>query len=228
MTLPYQFRFATATALTLGNAGCGFAGVLALALVGQQAIFVAGALVFAAWLFDTCDGIAARALGVSGPFGAMLDSLCDAVSFGVLPGLIAVTAASDAWRWLAIVAAAAYLAAALLRLSRYTVKAASGAPDEHRLWFQGISSPAAAMTVAAAALVGSDWGAAVAAAVTAPIMVSSLPYPDLTRFYLERRVPVWTLAVPLIALALVPWRTVLLAGFILYVLGGPLLRIRRA
>ncbi len=39
-------------------------------------------------LFDFCDGLVARALGVSSEMGKQLDSLADMVSFGVVPGTI--------------------------------------------------------------------------------------------------------------------------------------------
>lgn len=52
--------------------------------VGYAALFIiAGAV------FDFFDGMTARALGISGPIGKEIDSLADAVSFGIAPAILA-------------------------------------------------------------------------------------------------------------------------------------------
>lgn len=71
--------------LTLGNLFSGFLGIL-LAFHGELAL--AGWMILLAALFDFCDGLAARAFNAKSEIGADLDSLCDIVSFGVLPGII--------------------------------------------------------------------------------------------------------------------------------------------
>ena len=73
-------------ALTLTNlaAGC----VACIALVRGDFALVPWCLLISA-VADFLDGFAARAAGVSGPFGRELDSLADMVSFGVSPGLMA-------------------------------------------------------------------------------------------------------------------------------------------
>ena len=43
------------------------------------------AMIVAGAVFDFFDGMAARALGISGPIGKELDSLADIVTFGVAP-----------------------------------------------------------------------------------------------------------------------------------------------
>lgn len=233
MSASSRLGFALASALTLGNAACGFAGVLALALEGPSAIPLAAGLIFGAWLFDTVDGMAARAFKVSGPFGAMLDSLCDVVSFGVLPALIAVEAArASVPLAAALVGAGVYLAGALLRLGRYTVKALTENAGGDRLWFEGLSSPAAAMAVAAAALAAPvfapAWAVVAASALLGLLMVSRLPYPDLVKFCLRRRLWLGILLIPLAALAAAPWTAVLAGVFLVYVAASPLLRLRGA
>ncbi|MFK8058033.1 MAG: phosphatidylcholine/phosphatidylserine synthase [Saprospiraceae bacterium] len=72
--------------LTLTNlaAGC----VACIALVRGDFDLVPWCLFISA-VADFLDGFAARAAGVSGPFGRELDSLADMVSFGVSPGLMA-------------------------------------------------------------------------------------------------------------------------------------------
>ena len=73
-------------ALTLTNlaAGC----VACVALVRGDFGLAPWCLLVSA-VADFLDGFAARAAGVSGPFGRELDSLADMVSFGVSPGLMA-------------------------------------------------------------------------------------------------------------------------------------------
>lgn len=72
-------------AITSLNLLCGVVGVI-LALEGRlDAAFV---LMLLAAVFDFCDGLAARLLGAYSDIGKELDSLCDVVSFGVLPAVM--------------------------------------------------------------------------------------------------------------------------------------------
>jgi CDP-diacylglycerol--serine O-phosphatidyltransferase len=48
----------------------------------------AAAAVMLAFVFDGLDGWAARKVGVSGELGVQLDSLADAITFGVVPGFM--------------------------------------------------------------------------------------------------------------------------------------------
>ena len=216
------------TALTLANALCGFAGIVALGFDGARGVSFAVAATFAAWFFDVCDGPAAQRLGVASAAGAVLDSLSDAVSFGVLPALVVAVAVHDASPVAAIAAAAAFLGAALLRLSRYTVGAVTAPAGGARFWFTGLPSPVAAMSVAASVLAHlSPWGVLLTAAATAALMLSPLRYADLVRAYASKRIPLWTLAVPAAAGVLVDWRLVLAAIFASYALSGAVLAFAR-
>ena len=80
------------TMLTLGNAVCGFGAItFAAKWSGGDAklsLFIASGLIFLAMVFDALDGSAARLTKQTSEFGAQLDSLCDAISFGVAPGFI--------------------------------------------------------------------------------------------------------------------------------------------
>ena len=78
------------TLLTLCNAACGFGAITITAKVGPEhfggsELFTASQLIFLAMLFDMLDGSAARLTNQTSDFGAQLDSLCDAISFGVAP-----------------------------------------------------------------------------------------------------------------------------------------------
>jgi CDP-diacylglycerol--serine O-phosphatidyltransferase len=68
-----------------------FAGCMAVyfAFLGNYDL-VAGFILLAA-VFDFADGLAARVLKAYSPMGKELDSLADVVSFGVAPGVLAMT-----------------------------------------------------------------------------------------------------------------------------------------
>lgn len=63
-------------------------GVLGVMFTFQDRPDVAFYMMLAAAVFDFLDGLAARALGAYSDIGKELDSLCDVVSFGVLPALM--------------------------------------------------------------------------------------------------------------------------------------------
>ncbi|HNR90178.1 MAG TPA: CDP-alcohol phosphatidyltransferase family protein [Spirochaetota bacterium] len=75
--------------LTLGNLLLGFMSIVIASHGGAPAATIAGALILGAALLDGFDGQAARALKVTSPLGAELDSLADCVAFGVAPGYLA-------------------------------------------------------------------------------------------------------------------------------------------
>ena len=125
------------SAFTLGNLFFGTYAIVA-ALRGDFA-WSAWFLVFAATL-DLLDGRVARFTRTGSDFGAELDSLTDAVSFGVAPALVMILLyfqESD-WGWLA---AFAYLAAVVVRLARFNVEQGG----EARRHFHGLPTPAAGL-----------------------------------------------------------------------------------
>jgi CDP-diacylglycerol---serine O-phosphatidyltransferase len=72
--------------LTSLNLVCGFIAII----MSFQAAWLPYApyLIFAAVIFDFCDGLAARSLKAYSELGKQLDSLSDMVSFGVAPGIL--------------------------------------------------------------------------------------------------------------------------------------------
>lgn len=148
------------TLLTLGNAACGFGAITFAAKVGLDnrigwgaddtaCLFIAGLLVYLAMVFDALDGRAARWAKQSSEFGAELDSLCDAISFGAAPAFILVkfsfTFAPDYHPRVLWVIAVLYVMCAILRLARFNVETDD---DDSHDFFSGLPSPAAAGTVA--------------------------------------------------------------------------------
>jgi CDP-diacylglycerol--serine O-phosphatidyltransferase len=85
--------------LTLAGAACGFGAITYAARVGPELeigvggtgedhLVISGLLIFAAIIFDAFDGRVARLTNQTSEFGAQLDSLCDAISFGVAPAFL--------------------------------------------------------------------------------------------------------------------------------------------
>jgi len=144
------------TLLTLGNGVCGLAAIaiavsVALPWEGETKLMVAGVLIFGGMLFDALDGSAARMTGQESRFGAELDSLCDAVTFGVAPAVMV-------WRIgdsqalpfkLSWAIGVLFALCVLIRLARYNVESSQG--DSHES-FDGLPSPAAAGTIASFAI----------------------------------------------------------------------------
>lgn len=71
--------------ITSMNIACGAIGVI-FAFKGR--LDLAFCFMLAAAVFDFCDGFAARALDAYSDLGKELDSLCDCVSFGLLPAVM--------------------------------------------------------------------------------------------------------------------------------------------
>ena len=72
--------------ITALNIACGTLSIIA---AFQWNLQVAACFILAGSLFDFLDGAAARLLNVSSSLGKELDSLCDVVTFGVAPGVMA-------------------------------------------------------------------------------------------------------------------------------------------
>lgn len=149
--------------LTLGNAICGFGAITFAAKVGPteaygNELFIAGLLIFAAMICDMLDGSAARWTNQVSDFGRQLDSLCDAVSFGVAPAFLMIQFTnlsslkyqafqpifSYPVRFLWVISAL-FIICALLRLARFNVE--TDEEDAHDT-FSGLPSPAAAGLIA--------------------------------------------------------------------------------
>ena len=201
------------TLLTLGNAVCGFAALAFASKIdasdpATDVFFVYSAwLILSAMIFDSLDGYVARLSRTASDFGGELDSLCDAISFGVAPAFLLLRLGRE-WetpiaRQAIAVIAVLYLACAILRLARFNVEN-SPDPASHRR-FKGLPSPAAAGCVATLCLLRGGlagdlsfldaeqvqaWVKTFAPAGTllvALLMVSRVPYPKVTRQLLRGR-----------------------------------------
>lgn len=150
---------------TLANGICGFAAIVqiaslrfdpaARAIDNPDHLVNAGWLILLAMVFDGLDGRIARLMKSAGDFGGELDSLCDAVTFGVAPGLLvamvnAKAISSPLFAKMSWLFGLAFACGAILRLARFNVE--NSPDDEAHLSFKGLPSPAAAGTIAALAI----------------------------------------------------------------------------
>lgn len=145
------------TLCTLANGMCGVTAIMFITHIGPAtsvepalARCAAGWLIFLAMLFDVLDGYLARRAKQASQFGAQLDSLCDAVSFGATPAIFLVQLGANVQfkpvRDLIFVIALLYVSCAILRLARFNVT--TTLDDKSHRYFQGLPSPAAAGCIA--------------------------------------------------------------------------------
>jgi CDP-diacylglycerol--serine O-phosphatidyltransferase len=241
---------------TLGNALCGFAAITmttkallasdAAAGVFRDDVRWAGFLVIFAMVFDALDGRLARFARATSDFGGQLDSLADAISFGVAPAFLmnrvvveglhdVVPAGLVRVLWIAWVCAGVYLSCALIRLARFNVENVHD--EEAHLSFRGLPSPAAAGALVSLIIVMADfwpeqshdlactvmlWCLPAVAAILGILMVSRLRYTHLLNQFIRGRRPVSHLVLILLTLALgVLLREIILpVGFGAYALSG--------
>jgi len=147
-----------ANLLTIGNGICGFAAMIKLSqlqlaednsLANPENLVFAGYLILLGMLFDAFDGKVARMVKGSTELGAQLDSLCDLITFGLVPAFMIFQmqlGASPRWMNVVWFFSLAYFLGALLRLARFNVE--NSPEEEAHLCFKGLPSPAAAGCVA--------------------------------------------------------------------------------
>ena len=127
--------------LTLGNIFSGFIAIIHI----SNGDFKLGALyIVMAAVFDLLDGIVARLLNATSEIGAELDSLCDAVSFGVAPSFLLYKAYFEQFGEIGILFSSLPALAGVLRLARFNVQLTS---FEDKLFFRGLPIPGGALTI---------------------------------------------------------------------------------
>lgn len=129
------------SAFTLGNL---FFGIYAIVAATRGDLEWAGWFIIFAGVLDMLDGRVARFTRTGSAFGAELDSLVDAISFGVAPGLIMYEVFFhdvQSWSW---TLSYVYITAVVVRLARFNVEQGGAA----RRYFIGLPSPTAGMLLA--------------------------------------------------------------------------------
>ena len=120
-----------------------FFGIFAIVAASRGDFTTAGLYVVFGGIADALDGRVARATRTGSRFGSELDSLVDAISFGLAPALIMYFAVlnREGWDWIFVFL---YTACAVIRLARFNVEQAGRA----KKYFHGLPSPAAGLTLA--------------------------------------------------------------------------------
>jgi CDP-diacylglycerol--serine O-phosphatidyltransferase len=120
-----------------------FFGMFAIVAASRTEFDTAGLYIVFGGICDALDGRVARATGTGSRFGSELDSLVDAITFGLAPAMIMYFAVlnRNGWDW---IFAFLFTACAVIRLARFNVEQAGRA----KKYFHGLPSPAAGMTLA--------------------------------------------------------------------------------
>jgi CDP-diacylglycerol--serine O-phosphatidyltransferase len=177
--------------LTLGSL---FFGIFAIVAASRGEHVRAGWYIVIAGFLDMFDGRIARATNTGSRFGEELDSLVDAISFGVAPALMMYFAELNhtGWDWIFVWL---YVACAVMRLARFNIEQAG----KSKVFFQGLPSPAAGGTLATyywfsqtelyqqTAIGDLPWQSILRFLMVALafLMISNVPYPAWPRFSLK-------------------------------------------
>lgn len=120
-----------------------FFGVFAIVEASRGDYNSAALYIVLGGVSDALDGRIARATRTGSHFGSELDSLVDAISFGLAPALVVYFAVLNrtGWDWLF---SFLFVACAVIRLARFNIEQAGRAKTH----FHGLPSPMAGMTLA--------------------------------------------------------------------------------
>lgn len=175
----HRLRYITVlpSLITLINGVCGFASIVFAAKAGHvdssglnvynsqfPFLSMAGYMIFWAMIADMLDGHVARISHSTSSFGGQLDSLCDAISFGVAPAFLMLQVVQSrvsfhptfdvfVYRFLWLTAAI-YISCAVIRLARFNVE--NEEDESNHSSFSGLPSPAAAGVIASLVVLNQD------------------------------------------------------------------------
>jgi CDP-diacylglycerol--serine O-phosphatidyltransferase len=161
------------------------------------------AFLAAAAILDALDGRIARLLNATSKMGEEIDSLADAVNFGVAPALIVYAALLPEARigWIVVLL---YAVCIVLRLARYNAMLAGDQPAYEKQFFTGMPAPAGAIgaigPLAAKMQFGDGWWTSELAVSlwmvgVSLLVVSTIPMRKIHTFAIPPR-----MVVPLLAL----------------------------
>jgi CDP-diacylglycerol--serine O-phosphatidyltransferase len=207
--------------------GALFAGFSAIVQSTKGNFELAAILIFVAMVLDGLDGRVARMTNTTSEFGIQYDSLSDMVSFGLAPALVLYEWSLHSMGKIGWLVAFIYAVATALRLARFNTHAA-----DEKSFFQGLPSPSAAGILAAFVWVVTDYGmqgtdfrtvALFLTLIVGILMVSNVPFHSFKDFDLRNHVPFVVLLGIVIALVVIVYDPprVLLTGFTIYLLSGP-------
>lgn len=216
------------SAFTLGNL---FFGIYAIVAATRGDLEWAGWFVIFAGILDMLDGRVARFTRTGTRFGAELDSLVDAISFGVAPSFIMYEIFfrdAAGWSW---TLSYVYVVAAVVRLARFNVEQGG----EAKRVFHGLPSPAAGMTLASwypfsqtslfrTYLADLPWQQILVTGMVliAVLMVSHVPYARVPRigFRTRRGLAATAFVLVMMVLAITFPRYTFFTGLVVYIVWG--------
>ena len=234
--------------VTLANAYC---GVLSIYKTHDEKFLQAAYLILLAMAFDVLDGLVARLARAQSRFGAYLDSLSDAISFGAAPAFLAKAVVEAEFPWgaeeqwgyhpkLLTILTIPYAILAVVRLARYNVEHESGEGTESSgkgvSTFAGIPTPGAAGMIASIVMLAyvekALFNAKPLLAALPPVcfalgalMVSRVPYAHFGSRFLRgsRDFSYLFFVIILVGLVIFFPEECAFVGFLAYGLSGPLL-----
>ncbi|MCX6147975.1 MAG: CDP-diacylglycerol--serine O-phosphatidyltransferase [Candidatus Kapabacteria bacterium] len=127
--------------LTLANLYCGFLSIV----FASNGDFEKSALaILLGAFFDMFDGIVARLIGAASELGVQLDSLCDAITFGLAPSYMLYKMYFYQFGSFGLFCSALPAIAGVVRLARFNVQLTS---LEDKKFFTGLPIPSAALSI---------------------------------------------------------------------------------
>jgi len=212
---------------TLANLFCGFASIISATNgdIDRAALFI-----LMSGVFDMLDGVIARLVKSTSEFGVELDSLCDAVSFGVAPSVMLYLVFFHEWLNWGMLLASLPALAGVLRLARFNVQLTS---LEDKQYFRGMPIPAGAFTIVSyvvfthrSDMLPEEWKPAMLTLVTvatALAMVSTIKYDNVPRptpHSIRQRPVVFLVFLTGVVVSLVTRGKGIFPFMMFYVLGG--------
>ncbi|KUI39514.1 CDP-diacylglycerol--serine O-phosphatidyltransferase [Mycobacterium sp. GA-1199] len=181
-------------------------------------------------ILDALDGRIARALGATSRMGEEIDSLADAVNFGVAPAFIVygTLLSTSEVGWIVVLV---YAVCIVLRLARFNAMLDVDKPDYEKKYFVGMPAPAGAIgaigPLAAKMQFGDGWWTSEPAVViwmlgVSVLVVSTIPMRKIHTFSVPPN-----MVAPLLALVAIGVAAAILYGYlvILIIIGSYVLHI---
>ncbi len=153
-------------------------GMLALLYAFQGSYELSVSLIFFAMVMDGIDGKLAVRLNLCSEMGKQLDSLCDLVSFGVVPAAVLYNLALHEYGLFGLVLTLLFPAAGAYRLARFNISVSS-APG-----FTGLPITIAGGVLASLVFhshLYSTWMTPLFMGILALLMISRIPYPAVKK-----------------------------------------------
>ncbi len=175
--------------LTIGSIYCGFYALIKSFNYKWEA---AGLWIILAAILDTLDGRIARLTKTSTEFGKELDSLADALSFGIVPAIILYNYSLKELGRAGILLTFLYLTCGIIRLARFNTLM----PYVSKSHFLGLPIPASASFFALALILKLPKDSLVfpiSTLILSYLMVSTLPYPSFKELEIKTMKPTFTL-----------------------------------